>query len=77
MTASRRVLDKKNSAYADNIHKRGEVPASLVVDNEKRANTLGISPFTVGLLVFVVIGSSLAGFLASLMGGSGSVTEEV
>jgi len=53
------------------------VPASLVVDNEKRANTLGISPFTVGLLVFVVIGSSLAGFLASLMGGSGSVTEEV
>ena len=53
------------------------MPTSLVVDTEKRANALGISPFTVGLLVFVVIGSSVAGFLASLLGGSGGVTEEV
>jgi len=53
------------------------VPTSLVVDNEKRANALGISPFTVGLLVFVVIGSSLAGFIASLLGGGGGTAMEV
>merc|ERR1711959_589477 len=58
MTASRRVLNKKNAVYADNINKRGEVPPSLVVDTEKRANALGISPFAVGMLIFVVIGSS-------------------
>merc|ERR1712118_412036 len=66
MTASQRILQKKNSAYAKNIHKRGEVPSSLVVDDEKRAKgMMALSPFAVGFLCFVVIGSSVVAFLSS------------
>ena len=71
MTASQRILQKKNSAYAKNIHKRGEVPSSLVVDEEKRAKgMMALSPFAVGFLCFVVIGSSVVAFLSSLLGGA-------
>ena len=70
-TASQRILQKKNSAYAKNIHKRGEVPSSLVVDEEKRAKgMMALSPFAVGFLCFVVIGSSVVAFLSSLLGGA-------
>merc|ERR1712094_161725 len=70
-TASQRILQKKNSAYAKNINKRGEVPSSLVVDEEKRAKCMmALSPFAVGFLCFVVIGSSVVAFLSSLLGGA-------
>merc|ERR1712025_1096575 len=77
MTASQRILQKKNSAYAKNIHKRGEVPSSLVVDEEKRAKgMMALSPFAVGFLCFVVIGSSVVAFLSSLLGGADAPAAE-
>ena len=64
------MLNKKNTAYAKNIHKRGDVPASLVVDEEKRAKGEAVlSPFAVGFLCFVVIGSTLVAFIHSLLTG--------
>ena len=76
-TASQRVLNKKNTAYAKNINKRGEVPNTLVVDEEKRAKgAMALSPFMVGFLVFVVIGSSLVAFLSSLLSGPDAAAPE-
>ena len=53
------------------------MPSSLVVDEEKRAKgSMALSPFAVGFLCFVVIGSSLVAFLSSLLSGSGATAPE-
>ena len=53
------------------------MPSTLVVDEEKRAKgAMALSPFMVGFLCFVVIGSSLVAFLSSLLSGPDAAAPE-
>ncbi|CAI5533941.1 unnamed protein product [Closterium sp. NIES-64] len=55
MTTSKRLAEKKNSAFHKNITKRGNVPDSVT----KRSEKFPVSVWVLGFFIFVVIGSSL------------------
>ncbi|RHZ80605.1 hypothetical protein Glove_134g220 [Diversispora epigaea] len=50
------IIRKKNLAYATNIHNRGHVKTSLRKEKESQ---LPVGYFTLGIILFVVVGSSI------------------
>ena len=63
-TVSGRVLNKKTSKYASNIHKRGNVPSTLKQSYDGPA----LGPLMVGFLCVVVFGSTILELLTSVVG---------
>lgn len=54
MTASKRVVNAKATAYASRVHKRGSEPVE-----KKKASKLPVGPVMLGFFLFVVVGSAL------------------
>eukprot|EP00798_Chlamydomonas_sp_ICE-L_P005737 gene5737-6027_t len=56
---SKRVANAKSSKFHENVHKRGIVPDPAL----KKKNKIGVDPVTLGIILFVVIGSALIGII--------------
>ena len=56
-----RTIRKRNDKFDGNVNKRGKVPLGKAA--ERKAEGPGVSPWMIGMFMFLVIGSALVGVL--------------
>ncbi|KAI4343207.1 hypothetical protein MLD38_027736 [Melastoma candidum] len=64
MTTSKRLPGKKVAVFEKNITKRGSVPETVT----RKGSDFAVGPVLLGVLVFVVVGSSLFVIIRFAMG---------